>query len=155
MPSGSTRIQISTANTQAMRVLARKLREASRRDLQQQLRREIRQAGAPSLQELRAAIRAMPSGGTGHTGLRDAIAASTRLQVLASGVRFRNQLGGSRRNIPSYADDGRWRHPTFGHDPWVPQAGAPGWFNETVSAHEHEFRQACLDAIERVLAELI
>lgn len=60
------RISISTKGAEEFRALAKRLREAGRKDLRKELRTKINEAGRPVLDEVRAAVRALPvSGGRG------------------------------------------------------------------------------------------
>jgi hypothetical protein len=72
-------------------------------------------------------------------GLRESIARAVQMQVRTTGrfggVRIRvdrRQLPPAQRTLPGHLDEGRWRHPTFGHRPWVTQTARPGWWTQTV-----------------------
>lgn len=76
------------------------------------------------------------------TGLRDSVARSLRL-VVKTGSRstlVRIEVDASKmpedqRTLPRHLDSAKgWRHPTFGHDPWVSQKGRP-WFEVTIRKH--------------------
>jgi hypothetical protein len=134
--------------------LAARLREAGRGDLRRQLDSRLRSAARPLVTELKGAIRSTPvsgaRGGGGRqrarhvnaalpTGLRESIAQAVTLSVRSTGryggVRIRvdrQQLPRSQRSLPGHLDTGRWRHPTFGHRPWVTQTARPGWWTQTV-----------------------
>lgn len=152
------RIQ-SSADWHEYRRLSRALKDAGRGDLQKELRQQIRRSGDPALAAARTAALGVDfSGGpAGSTGLRARIAGATRLQVLASGIRF--QVFPSRVD-PKYgetlvlgSEGKRWRHPTFGHRPWKPQWGEP-WFYPTLRSHGPAFRRAAVQAMHRIMAKI-
>jgi hypothetical protein len=136
--------------------LARRLKDAGRGDLRRQLDSRLRSAARPLVNDLRQAVRTTPvtgaRGGGGRqrarhqasdnpVGLRESIARAITMQVRATGrfggVRIRvdrQQLPPSQRTLPGHLDSGRWRHPTFGHRPWVAQYSRP-WWTPTVRRH--------------------
>ena len=153
------RIQ-SSADWHEFRRLSAALRDAARTDLRKELRQEIRRAGDPALSAVRAAALGVDmSGGPAgkSTGLLARISAATKLQVLASGIRFQVQ---AKQVDPKYGDtlvlgsEGkRWRHPTFGHKPWVAQVGQP-WFYKTLRAEAPAFRKAAIKAMHNVMRKI-
>lgn len=152
------RIQ-SSADWHEYRRLTKALRDAARTDLRKELRQEIRKAGDPALTATKAAAHAieMSGGPAGSTGLRKRIAAATKLQVLASGIRF---IVRDRQVDPKYGptltagSEGKtWRHPTFGHKPWVSQTGSP-WFYPTLRAQGPAFRRAAIRAMHNVMRKI-
>lgn len=177
-------ISVKVANAQAYRQLAKDLRKAGRTDLRKALRKKISEAGKPVLEDVKAAARAIPvtsrGGGTRqrrrynvsrattdrakqsaerrHAGLRATIAAATKLQITAKGVRFvvqSSKLPEDQRRLPRHLDseDG-WEHPTFGD--WnakVRQKGRP-YFAVTIKKKASVFRRAALDAMEEIRKQL-
>jgi hypothetical protein len=150
----------SSANWEDYRRLSRALKDAARKDLQAELRREIRRAGQPALTATRsAALSVDMSGGPAarSTGLRARIAGATKLQVTASGVRF---VVREKQVDPEYgttlvagSEGKKWRHPTFGHRPWKTQVGQP-WFYPTLRSHGPAFRQAAVAAMHRIIRQI-
>lgn len=71
----------------------------------------------------------------GGAGLRETVAKAIQTKVTNSGprqgIRIRvdgTKLPPNQRRLPKFLDgQGRWRHPTFGRDPWVLQTGRPWW----------------------------
>jgi hypothetical protein len=153
------RIQ-SSADWHEYRRLSAALKDAAHGDLRRELRREIRRAGDPALTAVRGAVLGVDmSGGPAgkSTGLLARIAAATKLQVLASGIRFQVQ---DKQVDPKYgatltagSDGKRWRHPTYGHKPWVSQRGQP-WFYKTLRAETPAFRKAAIQAMHNVMRKI-
>lgn len=94
----------------------------------------------------------------GGGGLRETTANATRLQQTTNGVRFTvnsSKLPEDQRNLPRHldAEDG-WRHPVFGNRHlWVAQKGKP-WFATTIQKRAPKFRQAVLEAVDKINDEL-
>jgi hypothetical protein len=154
------RIQ-SSADWNEYRRLSKALKDAARKDLQAELRQEIRRAGQPALTATRSAVLGvdMSGGPAGRsTGLRARIAAATKLQVLGSGIRFTVR---EKQVDPKYGErlvlgsEGTpWRHPVFGNrKAWVPQVGQP-WFYPTLRSHGPAFRQAAVRAMHRIMSRI-
>lgn len=177
-------IGIKVANAQAYRQLAKDLRKAGRGDLRKTLRKKIAEAGKPVLEDVKAAVREMPvtSRGGGsrqrrrynvdrattdraktsaerrHAGLRATIAAATKLQITAKGVRFvvqSSKLPETQRSLPRHLDSEKgWRHPVFGDkNVWVHQQGRP-YFAVTIKKKAPTFRRAALDAMEEIRKQI-
>lgn len=96
--------------------------------------------------------------GRRRAGLRGSVAAATKLQITAKGVRFvvsSAQLPESQKSLPRHLDSAKgWRHPVFGNrEVWVAERGGP-WFAETLKKRAPEFRAAVVDAMEQTRAEL-
>lgn len=78
----------------------------------------------------------------GGSGLRARIAAAVKsvVRVSTSSVAVylkvdASQFPDDQRILPKYMDGiGRWRHPTYGHDPWVQQDAHP-YFRKTIEPH--------------------
>lgn len=177
-------ISISASNAKAYRDLAKALRKAGKKDLRSKLRKKIVEAGRPVVDEVRAAVRdvqvtsrgggrkqrakfnvgrastarAKASAGRRGSGLRDSIAAATRLQITAKGVRFSvnsARLPPDQRHLPRHLDNPKgWRHPVFGdRETWVGQQGRP-YFAVTIKKRAPAFRRAILNAMEEIRRDL-
>lgn len=150
----------SSADWHEFRRLSAALKDAARSDLRKELRQEIRRAGNPALTATRAAALGVDmSGGPAgkSTGLLARISAATKLQVLASGIRF---VVREKQVDPEYgatlvagSNGKRWRHPTYGHKPWVAQVGQP-WFYKTLRAESPAFRKAAIKAMHNVMKKI-
>ena len=76
------------------------------------------------------------------SGLRDSVARSLRLVVKTGSkstlVRIESdasKMPAGQETLPRHLDSVRgWRHPTYGHKPWVSQKGRP-WFEVTIRKH--------------------
>lgn len=91
-------------------------------------------------------------------GLRETIAAATRLQQTAKGIRIITQsdrLPQDQRSLPRHLDsDKGWRHPVFGNrDNWVRQRGGP-WFADTIKKKAPEFRQSIVEAMDETVRNI-
>jgi hypothetical protein len=182
---GNVRVSLAAQNVGQYRELARKLRDAGRKDLRSALRKRISEAGKPVVEEVRTAVRDLRvtsshGGGTAQrrgftvsraktakaadrarrraAGLRETVARATRLQITAKGVRFlvdSKQLPADQRSLPRHLDsDKGWRHPVFGNrSVWVSQKGGP-YFATTIKKRAPAFRQAIVDAMDEITAEL-
>lgn len=138
--------------------LARRLREASRGDLQRKLTKQIRRAGDPGLRAVQSAflgieVQSSAGGGGGSTGLRARVSAATRISVLGSGIRIRVD---PKRVDPAYGRAltfglnglGRWRHPVFGNrNIWEIQTGTEVFY-ATLTRFENRWRAGVEKAMD-------
>jgi hypothetical protein len=190
---GNVRIGLAAQNVGQYRALAKKLRDAGRKDLRSALRKRISGAGKPVVEEVKAAVRDLhvtSHGGGGKrrqqfnalqagrraykrgadvraaaaraakrsTSLRETVAKATRQQITAKGVRIivdSKKLPESQQSLPRHLDSEKgWRHPVFGNrNNWVSQKGGP-YFASTIKKRAPEFRQAIVDAMDEITAEL-
>ena len=101
----------------------------------------------------RARVRA-----AGRSGLREAVAHATGIEVNASPksarVRIRcrrSQMPADQRKLPMYINKGHWRHPVRGNtDVWVEQLADPAWFDDTVP----KAGPACREAAAQVVNDI-
>lgn len=112
------------------------------------------QAGRRAAKRGKDIGKAAARGGRRSAGLRTSIAAATKLQITARGIRFvvaSANLPESQRTLPRHLDSPKgWRHPVFGNrEHWVHQQGKP-YFASTISKRAPAFRQSILDAMEDV-----
>lgn len=89
-----------------------------------------------------------------RAGLRASIAAATKLQITAKGVRFvvnSARMPADQRTLPRHLDSPKgWRHPVFGdRETWVHQRGKP-YFAVTIKKRAPKFRQAILEAMDEI-----
>lgn len=177
-------VSISAAGYQDFRALAKKLRQAGKKDLRKKLRKKISDAGQPVLGEVRAAVRAIPitshGGGTGQrtahnvaratterakkaaarrgAGLRATIASATKLQITAKGVRFvvsSNRFPADQRTLPRRLDSEKgWRHPVFGDREKWVHQRGKPYFAATIKKRAPAFRRAIIAAMEEISNEL-
>ena len=177
-------ISISATGYKQYRELAKKLRQAGRKDLRKKLRKRIADAGKPVLDEVKAAVRNLPvtshgGGGKQRTafnvarasterakaaaarrgaGLRATIASATRLQITAKGVRFAvnsNRFPAEQRTLPRHLDSQKgWRHPVFGDRETWVHQRGRPYFAATIKKRAPAFRRAVLDAMDEIAKEL-
>lgn len=112
------------------------------------------QAGRRAAKSGKDIGKAAARGGRRNAGLRSSVAAATKLQITARGIRFAvdsSNLPESQRSLPRHLDSPKgWRHPVFGNTQnWVHQQGRP-YFASTISRSAPKFRQSILDAMEDV-----
>lgn len=95
------------------------------------------------------------------SGLRRTISAAIKVKV-ATGSKTasvkvivdESQLPPDQRSLPRHLDSATgWRHPTFGHDPWVAQKGRP-WFETTLRKHADVVRASVIAAMDDMAREL-
>lgn len=177
-----SRIDMRVDGAARFRDAALQLQDAGRKDLKNALAKRIRAEGRPTVQDVRAAVRATPSKGTrgggskgrGGRGLRALIASATQvttsasksnpsIKIRVSSARFKTEQNPA--TLPKYLDGeltrfSRWRHKTFGkaefkdgRSAWFPQDSHP-YFFVTIRRHRDGFRKAILTAIDDVLDEL-
>jgi hypothetical protein len=134
-------------------VLAKRLKEAGDKDLQRQMYAGIARAMKP----VRAAAETsladvLPKRGGLSAAKRRQVKfrTSRRAGVRQAGVRLvakGGQLGRMDRQ-------GQFRHPVFGHEPWVPQKIEAGWFTRPAEAAAPVARREILRALDDVAREL-
>ncbi len=97
----------------------------------------------------------------GGSGLRETVARATSAKVStgarSSSLRVRAaqaKMPPSQRALPRYLNRGRWRHPTFGHDPWVEQTTPPAWFDDAMEAKGPAVRDAAVEMVAEYIAKL-
>lgn len=162
-------IFVSVDGAQRLKQLSRDLKAAGRGDLQRDMRREIRAAGKPVVEDIRRAVLGVDvsssRGGTAppdrSTGLRARVAKATGISTTARGIRIRvsgRRLGDDAK-LAKYLDASlgryaRWRHPVFGNrDNWAQQQGEPYFFN-TIRKHTKDFRKAVDTAMAKTAAKI-
>jgi hypothetical protein len=144
--------------------LSRRLKEAGRGDLQRKLVRSVRQEGQPALAAVQRKFRGVhvtttPSrGGGGSTNLRGRVAAATKIQVTARGIRIRTvgkQVGEYGNTLAQGVNaTGVWKHPVFGNRrAWVTQRGQEV-FDPTLRGFESRWRAGIVRVMEEVAREI-
>jgi hypothetical protein len=181
---GNLRISLAAQNVGQYREVAKKLREAGRKDLRSALRKKISGAGKPVVEEVRTAVRDLRvtshGGGAAQrrgynvgraksskaadrasrraAGLRDTVARATRLQITAKGVRFlvdSKQLPQDQRSLPRHLDsDKGWRHPVFGNRNNWVSQKGGPYFANTIKKRAPTFRQAIVDAMDEITTQI-
>lgn len=133
--------------------LGRDLQRAARKDLKKDTLKRMRAAVKPIVPEIRAAVKATPSGGDKGRSvkaraarprrLRDATARGVEAKVSLTGkfagVRLRvdtRHFPDGEKKLPKYLEGTipRWRSPSWGHDPWKVQKPHP-YFFKTIRPH--------------------
>lgn len=131
-------------------------------ELRKQLLRQIREAGKPVAQDMKAGLRAtFPNkGGFASRAARVPIGIRTRATGKSAGVRL--QASGKKgtvttRTLMSMDESGAFRHPLFGNKKvWIPQTYSPaeGWFTEPAEDAKPEVQAKVLDAMQTVARQI-
>ena len=144
------------------RLLARAMRqEADGKRLRRDMVRNLRVAVTPAVNEVRAAVRALPSqsGPRDGAALRQTVAQKVRPEVRLTGrspgVAIKAKKRGMPRgfaNAPKRLNSTRgWRHPVFKTGAWVHQVVTrPGWFDQTLKRRRTRYRVAVTGAVEQM-----
>jgi hypothetical protein len=135
--------------------LARRLRDAGAKGIQDELQRAIEKKAEPIAEAQRKSVKALPARGKRHTGLRTRVAREVRIQVQTTGasvgvkivVGQTTELG----NLPAYMNAGFWRHPVFGNKKaWVTQQVPPGWFDRPAKAGAKKVQEGLEEAMQEI-----
>jgi hypothetical protein len=151
------------------RALSRRMKKASRGDLQRKLTKAIRTEGGPALAAVRAAWLTVDvsssRGGIARpdtaTGLRARVARATGISVQQRGIKI--SVSGRRvdpkyPSLPFYLNgmprSKPWRHPVFGNrEVWVAQKGQEV-FAPTLKSFSPQWRKGCEDAMDEFVREI-
>jgi hypothetical protein len=132
------------------------------RGIRSKMRRNLVAAALPvKLAAQRAALE-IPTSGTGHTGLRQALAKATQIRVVTGGknvvVRVwvnPARMPAGQQSLPGLMEGlGKWRHPVFGTDTWVDQASHPYFQHATEVAGIKAAQKAAIAAVQATAAEI-
>lgn len=125
------------------------------KELRKKLTRALRDEIRPAVQDVKSAY-----GGGKH--LRPALRRATRMEVktTGSGAGARIMVDGRRMppgmgSLPAYREGLKvpWRHPTYGHDPWVTQAPVPVFY-DTVRPYEEKVIRRLNEVAEEIAQEI-
>jgi hypothetical protein len=152
-------VEISVTGAEEFGALAKRLRQAGRKDLRLELTRAVREAGKPVKDAAKANVLALPAHGPKHTGLRGRVARTVKLSVRTSGggAGARISAGPAGTDVGRLArhmNKGRWRHPVYGHDVWVTQTMPPGWFDRATEHAAPKARREIADAMRRIRQQI-
>ena len=134
------------------------------REIVKKLTKEIRTEARPALKAVRQKIMVMPSKGEnarrGRPSLRRTVSRATIMSVRsgrAATITIKTdpkKMPSGLKGIPPYIEgEGRHRHPTFGHEPWVNQPPVP-FFYGTLRPHEPRVQAAGGRVITEIKKEL-
>ena len=140
------------------------------RKLYAQLRKALREAGRPIVDDVKAEIMRIPSSGKYRGGVRAALAAGTSVAIGASseksaGIRIKTsprRLPANKRALAKAFNKDSFRHPVYARawlrrnrQKWVSQPGRP-YFGEVIAKHypdvQDRLAQAFLDAVDTLHA---
>lgn len=136
-----------------LRDMGRRMRQSGQKDLRREMLKRMRAPVQRLVPDVKSAVRSTPGSSAGERSrkslaerprsLRDAIARGVQVKSSLSGkyvgVRIRvdtRHLPDGSKALPQYLEGtrSRWRHPIYGHDPWVAQRSHP-YFYPTIRAH--------------------
>jgi hypothetical protein len=121
------------------------------------LRRRLREAGQEAREAVQEAARApgqTQAARPTRTGLRERLAAGTRVSVL-SGSRAGVQVVTRAKLSQAWEARRGWRHPVYGgRAKWVTQVGHPGYFSNTIWARRNATRRAVEQAMRDALKSM-
>jgi hypothetical protein len=137
------------------REVNRRLRHASEKGLQKELRKAVREAAKPGRDAAKAAARAIPAKGRRTRGLRRRIARGVGIEVTGTRVRIVTRMPSGMEMLPRGFDTEKgWRHPFFGdRELWFQQPGHP-WFRSTIAKTAPAARVEMKAAMDRVAARI-
>lgn len=151
------------AHADRFKTLAARLKRASRGDLQKKLTHAVRREGQPALAAVRAAWAGVevtsPKGGGYSSGLRARIAAATRINVRANGIRVQvdsAKVDAKYGRTLVFGMDAlfHWAHPVFGNrNAWSQQRGQEVFYS-TLYQYEDEWRDAVADVMRDTADEI-
>lgn len=127
------------------------------RDLGLRLRRNIRAAAKPAVDDVKRTVLEPPPGDRpGSVGTRAAIAKGVSLRIGTGLKGGAVTITASARALPPkrkamlrlYNKPGGWRHPVFGKDTWVHQQGRP-YFGSVILDHQAQIRAAVELALDQ------
>lgn len=124
-----------------------------------QLRKELRDAAKPLVDEAKAEAKNLSTGNKGSTGLRKRVAAGVRAKAGVGEnayLRIVTSMQDSREAaIPRGFDMPRgWKHPVFGmRDTWVQQSGST-WFRETMARGQKPLEERLKKVMDEAVAKI-
>jgi hypothetical protein len=142
-----------SVDQQAIQAVARAMgREADGKKIRRDLTRRMRKALDPAVADARASLMSMGSSGLPTQGepLRASVARQVKAEARLSGKHTGVRVKAKKRRMPRGFDNAPkrlnskkgWRRRFFGGDTWVNQMGKPGWFDDTLSSRQRDYRQA-------------
>lgn len=156
MAGGGFELRVKGADKMAQ--LGRDLKAAGDKELRKEILKAGRDTGKQAQEVVRqAALSDLPHGG----GLNHWVAAGTKVtgQTRLAGknvglrLRMRHRTRQGLSDLPEI-NDGRLRHPVFGHDVWVTQTIAPGFAWRAVDSIGDVLADEFLAAVDRVADKL-
>jgi hypothetical protein len=165
-----------TVQSKQFTELSKRLKSSSK-ELRKELNKEIRAAAKPAVDDVKAAVLAINSKVSGASGLnsgetaravhagsgkiqrsrshglRATIARAVQLKITTNGVRIvvdSSKLPEGQKNLAKALDNPKgWRHPTFGHEPWVTQTG-DHYFEPNIEKRKDDIRSRITAAMHTI-----
>lgn len=120
-------------------------------ELPERFKADIREEADKKAEEARNKVRALPTHGPKHTGLRERVASGVDVKETSDGVEVTAGMDkADERNLPLGLDRPEgWSHPLFGNrHHWYRNSGG-SWFRETFEDSSNDFE----DNLSRTLDE--
>lgn len=117
----------------------------------EKFRDEVEKAAVPLAEKARNKVRAIPTHGKKHTGMRERIAQGVGIKTGgAAFVRITTSMSDPQeRTMPRNFDDrDGWRHPVFGTDNWVHQSTGGNWFINTMQDGQAPLEKSLTKVLE-------
>lgn len=132
--------------------LAKRFKEAGRKDLTSELYRGINRATKPLKQEVKAKLpEYLPAGYVQYLGPKLKLTTSKRTSAKAPGVIIRARSNSRLDNV----DAGDLRHPLFGIKRyWFDTSVKPGFFSEVLMDNADEVKKALQQAMDDVAKKI-
>lgn len=167
-------IELSVQQSKLAELAVRLAKEADGAKLRLELARNLRAAVAPAVSEIKSGAMQIKRGSSDGSrpskrnqvadsavSLGAAIARGVTTQVRMkgrmAGVAVKAKKTGMPRgfvNAPKRINAQKFRHPVYGHDRWVEQVGAPGFFDKPLQRDRLAYRAACVKAMEDMAARI-
>lgn len=140
-------VDLTIHGVDQLQAVTRALREIGDKDLRRELYKGLNRATKPLKEKAKDAARSkLPRRG----GLNDYVAAAT--------IRTSSRGGGANPGVSlkvtkgkhdlKAIDQGKVRHPVFGHGPMVTQSVTPGWFTKTLEDSADPVRKELVDVLD-------
>lgn len=167
-------IELSVEQNKLTTLVARLAKEADGARLRLELVRNLRVAVAPAVEEIKSGAMQIKRGTSDSSrpskknqvedsavslgaAIARGITTQVRMKGRAAGVAVKAKKAGMPRNFanaPKRINAKKFRHPVFGHDRWVDQVGAPGFFDNPLQRDRLAYRAACVKAMEDMAARI-
>lgn len=145
----SSMVGFSSSNADDFGHAADRLDEIAR-DLPRWVHQDVVTAAESIKSKAQQLVRAEPSHGRRHTGLRETVAQSISVDVSARGATVSVDMPGtSEDSLPRDLNTGTWRHPVFGTRKWVTQHVTADWFSVPVEQESHDVKNNIQDDLDR------
>lgn len=129
------------------------MKDTGDREMRKKMLRALREAGKPAAREVAdEALRRLPSrGGLAKLIAGSKVAVRTKASSSSATVRLEHRLSG---HDVKAIDQGKVRHPTYGHNPWVLQPVKSGYFSDAVEEAAPDAQRRLVEVLDDIAAEI-